>query len=136
MGVERKPTSVEELVTAIKHIGECLLCLHERGYVHCDVRWNNIVEVFGEWVLIDSEYACKLDGEPDLLAARSKLIKPRYVLDTADPWSPAFDLYQVGMLLAESDVAYYFHTGLVELRDLLLSKSFSVDAIKRCINNM
>jgi hypothetical protein len=43
VGTERKPDSVDELITATKHILECLFSLHELGYFHCDVRWNNII---------------------------------------------------------------------------------------------
>jgi hypothetical protein len=47
VGVQRKPDSANELITAIKHICECLVGLHELGYCHCDVRWTNIIGFFG-----------------------------------------------------------------------------------------
>ena len=132
VGVERKPNSGEELITAIKHICECLFSLHELGYFHCDVRWTNIIDFFGAWFLIDCEYACHRN-ERDLLATRSATtIKKRFVLDTSKPWGPLFDLYQVGMLLADSSVTDS-KAELVALRDHLLSKTFTTITVKRAL---
>jgi hypothetical protein len=132
VGVERKPDSVEELTTAIKHICECLFGLHELGYFHCDVRWTNIIDFFGAWYLIDCEYACHRD-EPDLLAIRSATtIKKRFVMDTSKPWGPLFDLYQVGMLLADSSVTDS-KAELAAFRDHLLSKTFTTTTVKRAL---
>ena len=134
VGTERKPDSVDELITATKHILECLFSLHELGYFHCDVRWNNIIDYFGDWYLIDCEYACRFD-EHELLASRSATIKKRFVLDISKPWGPLFDLYQVGMLLADSTFTEST-VGLVELRDHLLSKTFTIDTVKHALSKL
>jgi hypothetical protein len=47
VGLERLPSTVEELVAAVKTIYTCLFALFKSNYVHCDVRWANIVEVLG-----------------------------------------------------------------------------------------
>ena len=49
VGVARKPGTISELVIAIKQIGMCLRSLHALGYVHCDIRWSNIVYAFDQW---------------------------------------------------------------------------------------
>ena len=49
VGVARKPESVDELTLAIKQISMSLFGIHALGYVHCDVRWNNIVYAFDQW---------------------------------------------------------------------------------------
>lgn len=135
VGVERKPDSVTELITATRHIFECLFPLHELGYCHCDVRWNNIIDFFGRWYLIDCEYACSLN-EHELLATRSATtIKKRFVMDTSKPWGPLFDLYQVGMLLVDSTYTES-SAGLVELRDHLLSKTFTTDTVKHVLSKL
>lgn len=126
VGCDHKPSSAEELSTVIRHICKCLFELHALKYVHCDIRWNNIVDVFGEWYLIDCEYACSIN-ESELLVRRSaETCHKRYVLNSSKPWCPMFDLYQVGMLIAESDVHIDENSNLAELRKLLLSKSFTV----------
>jgi len=135
VGVERKPDSVGELVTAIQHVCECLFRLHELGYYHCDVRWTNIIDFYGAWYLIDSEYACHRD-ERDLLATRSATtIKKRFVLDPSKPWGPLFDLYQVGMLLVDS-TATTSSVALAALRDHLLSRTFTTVTVKRALANL
>ena len=49
---------VAELKTAIREILTGLSFLHERGFVHRDIRWENIVkDVNGSFVLIDLENA-------------------------------------------------------------------------------
>jgi hypothetical protein len=133
--VDRKPDSAKELITAIKHICECLFSLHELGYFHCDVRWTNIIDFFGAWYLIDSEYACHRD-ERDLLATRSATtIKKRFVMDTSKPWGPLLDLFQVGMLLADSTVTDS-KVELAALRDHLLSKTFTTTTVKRALSKL
>ena len=132
VGVERKPASAKELITAIKHICECLFGLHKLGYYHCDVRWPNIIDFFGEWYLIDCEYACHKD-EHNLLAIRSATtIKQRFVMDTSKPWGPLFDLYQVGILLEDSSITNST-AELAALRKHLLSKTFTPTTVKRAL---
>lgn len=135
VGVERKPDSVGELVIAIQHVCECLFRLHELGYYHCDVRWTNVIEVFGSWYLIDCEFACHRD-ERDLLATRSATtIRSRFVLDQTKPWGPLFDLYQVGMLLVDSTVTTS-SGALTALRDHLLSRKFTTATVKRALADL
>lgn len=135
VGVERKPNSLDELEKAIKQICTCLLSLHELGYFHCDVRWNNIIEYFGDWYLIDSEYACH-KNEHKLLAERSAhTIKKRFVMDSSKPWNHLFDLYQVGRLLEDSTFTAS-SPGLSSLRDDLLSKQFTIVTVKRAIASL
>jgi len=135
VGVQRHPCNVIELVAAVKHIFECLFQLHGLGYVHCDIRWNNMIEVFGDWFVIDCEYACYVD-EQDLLTTRaSSTIKPAFVLDMSKPWSALFDMYQVGKLLQESSFTSE-NPDLVALRDLLLSKDYAVATVKRAVRNL
>ena len=106
VGVERHPAlhdSANELIAAIKHKCECRFGLHELSYCHNDVCCTNIIDFFGAWYLLNCEYACHRD-ECDLLATPATAIKKRFVMDTSKPSGPLFDLYQVGMLLADSPI--------------------------------
>lgn len=87
VGVTRLPVDTAELITCIKHICGAVCALHKLQWMHCDVRWANIVEHFGEWTLIDCEYAVHAVDDAALLARRSKQIKPHRVLDTETAWS-------------------------------------------------
>ena len=74
-------------------------------------------------------------NETSLLATRSaKTIMQRFVLDVSKPWNPLFDMYQVGILLMDSEVE--LNAALVELRDLLLSKNFSLTTVKRAVSRL
>jgi hypothetical protein len=55
------------------------------------------------------------------------------VMDTSKPWGPLFDLYQVGMLLADSSFTDS-KAELAALRDHLLSKTFTTTTtVKRAL---
>ncbi len=42
-----------------------LKVLHQAGFAHTDLRWENIIlQHAGQWVLIDLEFACELDSVP------------------------------------------------------------------------
>ena len=42
-----------------------LKALHQAGFAHTDLRWENIIlQHAGQWVLIDLEFACELDSVP------------------------------------------------------------------------
>ena len=42
-----------------------LKVLHQAGFAHTDLRWENIIlQHAGQWVLIDLEFACELDCVP------------------------------------------------------------------------
>jgi hypothetical protein len=116
VGVQRFPFSLAELIIALQHITECLFALHELGYVHCDVRWGNIVIYNHQWDLIDCEFACKLD-DVTTLAQRSTEI--------SSPWDPSFDMYQVALLLRESGLIFDDRSPLSTLRTLELHRIFT-----------
>jgi hypothetical protein len=92
VGVTRKPRDTVELLTAIRQIFGCIFHLHDLRYVHCDIRWSNIINYNGDWDLIDCEYTCHLD-EMELLATRSKTMnrKAFFVLDENRPWDPGMN---------------------------------------------
>jgi hypothetical protein len=121
VGVQRFPFSLAELIIALQHITECLFALHELGYVHCDVRWGNIVIYNHQWDLIDCEFACKLD-DVTTLAQRSTEI--------SSPWDPSFDMYQVALLLRESGLIFDDQSPLSTLSELLNSTEYSPPAIR------
>ena len=42
-----------------------LAVLHQAGFAHTDLRWENIIlQHAGQWVLIDLEFACVLNSVP------------------------------------------------------------------------
>lgn len=138
VGVNRKPDSIDELVSSVKNICLCLFELHLKKYFHCDVRWGNIICLWSQWYLIDCEFATSHDDAATLATRSSTTIKTIYVKDPTKPWDATFDLYQVGMLLADDDVKDMVstNTNLVSLCELLRSKEFTVAMIKTLVSRL
>ncbi|KAL0018074.1 hypothetical protein WJX77_001729 [Trebouxia sp. C0004] len=62
---DQRPQSSGELKKSIRCILHALEVLHQAGFAHTDLRWENIIlQHAGQWVLIDLEFACELDSVP------------------------------------------------------------------------
>jgi hypothetical protein len=135
LGIMRKPSSQDEAQLALAQICKALFALHDLGYMHCDLRWSNIIEAFGSWTIIDCEYACH-QSEAELRQERSSVIKPEFVLHQGQPWDFSFDLYQVGKLLSDRTVNDLIGDDLKSLRDLILNRSFEYRDIRVALANL
>ncbi|KAL0043914.1 hypothetical protein WJX82_004607 [Trebouxia sp. C0006] len=59
------PQSLQALKNSIRCILHALEVLHQAGFAHTDLRWENIIlQHAGQWVLIDLEFACVLNTVP------------------------------------------------------------------------
>lgn len=134
VGIQRRPTQAEA-ITAITHIFQCLFQLHAVGIVHCDIRWGNVIEAFGEWYLIDFEFACRLNEEQLLSIRSAETIRAKHVLNQSLPWSPCHDLYQVGVLLQDI-LDLDLPAGLVALCEFILSKNFTYDQVVQLVGEL
>ena len=75
-----------------------LSCLHQHGFVHRDIRWENVVKLInGNWMLIDLEHA----GREGIVSYEKLLNWPNLQEGGYDGYmSNCFvDLYAVGKLL-------------------------------------
>lgn len=136
VGVNRQPSTLPELLKCVKDISSALFGLHERRLVHCDVQWSNIIEYFGDWYLIDCEYACSLADDRAILASRSQNIRSSRVMDSTTGWTSKHDLYQMGLLLKDVDALTNTSPALRQLRDSLLSKKFNIAAVKKLVHHL
>lgn len=99
VGVQRKPRSIKELRTALRHVMRCMRALHKAEYLHCDLRWPNIILVGRKWYVIDcTESIAVNDLQKDRLAV-SRRINEENNFDSSLPWSMRHDYYQFGMLI-------------------------------------
>ena len=89
----------------------------------CAVRISSISSAHGTCS------TASMPDECDLLVTPATAIKKRFVMDTSKPSGPLFDLYQVGMLLADSPIT----DSTVELWEHLLSKNFTTTTVKRAL---
>jgi len=70
LGVQRQPNDMTELVQALRSVLIALATLHSLGFVHVDVRWDNIIVVpavegksSARWCLIDYGAVQRIDAE-------------------------------------------------------------------------
>ena len=104
VGLNVEPDSEAKVVAALGELLQCLVALHALGYCHCDIRWSNIVWTESEgWFLIDCTLATSLT-DTERLREMSSIIRSRYVFDSALPWSPRHDMFQLGRLLCDSEI--------------------------------
>jgi len=65
LGFSQPPTTAAELKSAVMDILKGLKWLHDKGFVHRDVRWPNVIrKQDGQFMLIDLELAGK-EGSVD-----------------------------------------------------------------------
>lgn len=120
-GVEQTRWSLKsadlDLPCAIVAVLEALDALHRAGWVHRDVRWPNLLKVSpGVWLLIDFERARRVDAA-GWEQGRDGLFRVAPDGYQTEPWTPAFDLWQVGRLLPDAADHPWFG-----LRTLLVSQ--------------
>ena len=100
-GLEIVPTSVDQLLSALRSIFLALEGIHKLGYVHRDIRWPNILWMSeGDWRLIDFENSSTGDAP---------LMKK--------------DMHMVGELISCCDSALLSSEHLLYLHEQLLSES-------------
>ncbi|BDA48582.1 probable crinkler effector protein 8 [Coccomyxa sp. Obi] len=93
-------TDETELRSLVVSLLSTLCRLHEAGYVHRDIRVDNIVKYFQQWVLIDWELAGRVDQ--DVWWEGSALPEP--VRLHQRPYTVKTDLWQVGKLMMTQQV--------------------------------
>eukprot|EP00128_Syssomonas_multiformis_P000063 Colp12_sorted_trinity150504_noHs@35754 len=91
---ERAPRNEDELRHMVTSVLETLQVFHQGGYVHRDIRIDNILYDNGSWLLADFENSCeigfrssyRIGGVPDELVM--------------DGWTPRADLFLVSNLFS------------------------------------
>ncbi len=86
---------------------------HAHGYVHGDVRIDNVVKYYEDWILLDWELA----GESGLYAWWEGKVLPEDVRTQRAPYTCQTDLWQLGVLIkrqAAGDAANKFGAELVD----------------------
>lgn len=105
IGIRREPNDATELKRCLTCILTCLSQFHRRRYVHCDIRWPNIICVMNgnmlDWYLIDFTLSKSLDDSNGLREV-ANVVRREFVFRGIGPWTARHDLYQVGLLINAS----------------------------------
>lgn len=117
----------EEIRVAVCSIARAVLGLHDKGLLHCDIRWANIISLHnGTWVLIDCTEYCTKDPS-DKKLRQSKAVKMRCKPEMIEEWSVKADFYQLSKLIPQGN------TLCDDLKDLLLKGNTA--NLKRALNS-
>ncbi|CAL8468217.1 g7756 [Coccomyxa elongata] len=103
MGMVQPPHDLASLRCLVTDILHGLDALHQRGIVHRDVRHPNILKVSqNKYVLIDPEISAPAGDVPSFepLSHWAPECKPNV------PYQPGADIYSVGALISEEDLAF------------------------------
>ena len=96
---DREPTNIAEVQLLASHLSRAVLFLHEAGFVHADIKRNNLRFTGTEAVLIDFDCAAHWrKGDPPLHGARGtwRWLAPEVRRDK--PWDYAVDYWGVGLV--------------------------------------
>ncbi|KAL3148643.1 hypothetical protein ABBQ38_014065 [Trebouxia sp. C0009 RCD-2024] len=123
---DRKPKLQSKLKTSIRCILQALVILHQAGFAHTDLRWENILWHEGQYVLIDLEFACELNTCPFTPEGHTRKVRPElYQLQ----WTEASDLILVGDLVEACNVHDLDKQGLEFKTILQAGKCNAEDAL-------
>ena len=84
-----------------RHMLETLYAVHKLGFVHRDVREDNILRTGEGFILIDWEMAGTID---DLVFWQPAVAHVPKGVTTGTPWKPWMDLWQLGNVLRSQPI--------------------------------
>jgi len=90
----------EKLLKALKSVVAALKDLHSCGFVHRDIRWENVLFDSENYLLTDFECAGKIGQElPSILRTHSNIPYPDMIKKENVAYNTQVDLYLVGKLI-------------------------------------
>lgn len=94
--LEVQPETEIELKCAVRCVLQALCALHNRGFVHRDVRWPNILKDRTTWRLADFELAAVIGS--NLNPVGTAHLPPELVSNPSAPYETSGDIFCVGKL--------------------------------------
>jgi len=92
------PQRMNEIAGCFVQVGKALASLHQAGYVHCDLKPNNIMlGSDGQVKVIDLGQACKINTVKKRIQGTPDYIAPEQV--KCEPVTPRTDVYNLGATL-------------------------------------
>mmetsp|Transcript_15894 Transcript_15894/g.36504 ORF Transcript_15894/g.36504 Transcript_15894/m.36504 type:complete len:451 (+) Transcript_15894:312-1664(+) len=95
----KRPESVDEAKIAGRRLLLALEWLHNNGWVHRDIRPENIMRADGDWYLNDLEWANTINSELGNYIPNEQHLPPELVGVEGVHWNAACDMWQFGKLI-------------------------------------
>jgi len=100
-GQQCKPTPIN-FKSVVGSVFKTVVRFHKRGYLHCDIRWPNIIQYVDGWYLIDLEKAGAV-GSRHIPDGLHKSYWPPDLSPNKDTWTEEGDYFQIGLLISSFD---------------------------------
>ncbi len=94
----RPPATVLDTIVTFMHVAMGLRAMHQLGYVHCDIKPNNILrDDAGSVRVIDFGQSCRIGTTKERIQGTPDYIAPEQV--NREPVTPQTDVYNLGATL-------------------------------------
>ena len=99
--------TIEEVVDFIEQMAQNIKIMSESGYVHRDIKPNNIIENKGKYSLIDGGICKRIEDDESITVVGSCIGTARYLAPEQEnvsanmKWTFQTDLYPVGIIATE-----------------------------------
>jgi hypothetical protein len=124
VGFSKKPLDRNGFICALQCIATALGDMHALGFVHRDIRWENIVcTSASSYILIDFENAGRAGDDLPEELLESRILDPSITLG-AQEYSTSSDMFQFGKLIDSDD------QDLCNLREKLTCESPRLTAVE------
>ena len=128
----KTPESVAETKIAGHRVLVALQWLHSNGWVHRDIRPQNIMFAESNWYLMDLEWANTIDSDTEGYHPNRNYLPPELIGGEGRPWTAACDMWQFGKLLErwnqlDNQGRSYVNTQIQDDPERRLSATDSLD---------
>lgn len=116
--------TIEETLDFIEQMAYNIKTMSENGYVHRDIKPNNIIENNGKYNLIDGGICKKIGDGDSITAVGTPIGTTRYLAPEQEcvaanmKWTFQTDLYPVGIIATEMFVPHTRHLEHKDIRDI------------------
>ncbi len=116
--------TIEEVIDFIEQMAKHIKIMSENGYVHRDIKPNNIIENNGIYNLIDGGICKRIEDEESITVVGSQIGTARYLAPEQEKvapnmrWTFQTDVYPVGIIATEMFIPRTRQLPHNEIRDI------------------
>lgn len=116
--------TIQEVISFIEQMAINIKIMSENGYIHRDIKPNNIIENNGKYNLIDGGICKRIEDDENITATGARIGTTRYLAPEQESvsanmkWTFQTDLYPVGIIATEMFVPKTRHLPHKDIRDI------------------